>query len=85
MGVRVKEKGDEQDGWEPFGWGSLRFVSFHWQHVIIPRPGAEGNQLQTALVRFSHRSGYPIPDQPRIPHSEGPVNYEVVQCAQLGK
>jgi hypothetical protein len=46
MGVRVKEKGDEQDGWEPFGWGSLKFVSFHWQHVIIPRPGAERNNCK---------------------------------------
>ena len=29
MGVRVKEQGDEQKGWEPFGWGSLKVVSFH--------------------------------------------------------
>lgn len=74
MGVRVKEKGDEQYGWESFG-GPLKFESFHWQHVIIPRPGAECNNAKRRSSDSVTDPGFqiaisgplpPIPDQPRI-------------------
>ena len=61
-------------------------------------PGCRMQQLQTALIRFGHRSGFPdrdvrpIPDQPRI-RQKFPfqarkatlVNYGVAQCTELGK
>lgn len=90
MGVRVEEKGDEEYGWESFGRGSLRSVSFHWQHVIIPRPGAECNNCKRRSSDFSHRSGFPdcdlrphsgsVPDSPVIPilgKKDDPGNYRV--------
>lgn len=72
-------------------WGSLKFVSFHWQHVIIPRPGAECNnckrrsrQIQPGFpdrdVRpITTHSGSP-PDSPLWARRATPGNYGVAVC-----
>ena len=86
-------------GWTGVFWvGVFEVCIFPLAACNYSAPGCRMQQLQTALIRFGHRSGFPdrdvrpIPDQSRI-RQKFPfqarkatlVNYGVAQYTELGK